>query len=45
MVCLNSYYAPTVETTAFWWFISIYSGLREKLKEWIVREMVKAEYY
>lgn len=43
MVWLYSYYAPTVQTTAFWWFIPIYSGFREKLKQWIVGEIVKAE--
>lgn len=43
MVWLYSYYAHTVQTTAFWWFISNYSGFREKLKQWIVGEIVKAE--
>lgn len=45
MVWLYTYYAPTVQTTAFWWFISIYSGFREKLKQWIVGEIVKAAEY
>lgn len=45
MLWLYSYYAPTVQTTAFWWFISNYSGFREKLKQWIVGEIVKAAEY